>query len=609
MKQIIVILILIFSTFSFSQEGTDSQLAQFYFNNGEFEKALPYCQKVFTKENSKFNFKRLYECLVNTSNNKDAEKILKKQIAANRDDFEYPIILADFYEKSEKPKESLKVYKDLIDEFAPSSYTIIPLYQALRQANKNDFAFEALTKARKTLKNDFPLNIQFAEMYLLNKETDKMIEEYLNLLESNSSTIDLVQNSLSRYIDFSLEENKEIDLLKEKLLTKIQKRPNDFVYSEMLIWLLIQKKQFNSAIIQAQALDKREMGDGYRVLEIGNMCLQNKNYEAARLAYKYVISLGEDKQFYYPSEYALLNSRYVEISEQRNYSQEEIQESLNEFNQVLTRLGISRSSVEIVKQYAHILAFYGNDAPKAVETLKQTLALAGLTSMQTAELKMLLADIYVIQDDIWESSLLYMQVDKEFKFEPIGFEAKFKNARIFYYDGDFKFAQSQLDILKQSTTKLIANDAMKLSILITDNYGLDSNFTAMSKFAQADLLLEQHQYDKAFELYDTIIKAFPYHGLSDEILLRKAQAMQQQGKWNEAVVYLNDLLKYHAQDILADDALFQLGTIYEVNLSDKEKALEMYKKILFEYKGSLYTAEARKRMRLLRGDNLEDFEL
>ncbi len=604
-----IFLILFCINFSLTQEGTDSQLAQFYFNNGEFEKALPYCQKVYSIENSKFNFKRLYDCLLNTSNNKDAEKILKKQVAANKDDFEYPIMLADFYQKTEKPKESLKIYKDLIEEFAPSSYSILPLYQALRTANKNDLAMEALQKGRKSLKDDFPLNIQFAEMYILNKETEKMIEEYLNLLESNSSSIDMVQNSLARYIDFSLETStgsaSDTDLLKEKLLTKVQKKPNDFVFSEMLIWLLIQKKQFNSAIIQAQALDKRENGEGIRVLEIGNMCLQNKNYGAARLAYKYVVSLGEDKQFYYPAEFALLNSRYIEITEQRNYAPNEVQETLNEFNQVITRLGISRNSIEIVKQYAHILAFYGNDTPKAVETLKKALALAGLTSIQSAELKMLLADIYVIQDEIWESSLLYMQIDKDFKFEPIGFEAKFKNARIFYYDGDFKFAQSQLDILKQSTTKLIANDAMKLSILITDNYGLDSNFTAMSKFALADLLLEQHQYDKAFELYDTIVKAFPYHGLADEILLRKSQAMQQQGKWNEAIVFLNDLLKMHGDDILADDAVFQLASIYEVNLADKEKAIEMYKKILFEYKGSLYTAEARKRLRILRGDEIE----
>jgi tetratricopeptide (TPR) repeat protein len=226
----------------------------------------------------------------------------------------------------------------------------------------------------------------------------------------------------------------------------------------------------------------------------------------------------------------------------------------------------------------------------------------GLTDMQRAEIKMSLADVLVLQDDIWQASLYYMQVDKDFKYEPIGHEAKFKNARIFYYDGDFVFAQSQLDVLKQSTSKLIANDAMKLSILITDNLGLDSNYTAMNLFAKADLLLEQHQYPAAFHLYDTILLAFPYHGLADEIYLRKAQAMQQQGKWEEAVQFLEKIVSDHGDDILADDAVFQLGEIYEKHLKNPEKAAEYYKKILFDFKGSLLTVEARKRFRALRGD-------
>jgi tetratricopeptide (TPR) repeat protein len=606
MRNIFFIFFLCFGKLVFSQEGTDLQLAQYYFSNGEYEKALPYCQKVFSKDNSKFNFKRLYECLLKTEKEKDAEKILRRQITSNPEEFEYPILLAELYKKQEKPKDVQKIYKELIDDYAISIYTIIPLYQAFRQANLNDQAILALEKGRKSFKNNFPLNIQFAEMYSLNKETDKMIEEYLNLLDANSQNLDLVQNSLSKTIDFSIESSKEVDFLKEKLLTKVQKNPNDFVYSEMLIWLFIQRKQFNSAIIQAQALDKREKGEGFRVYEIGNICLQNNNYKAAKDAFKYVVSLGEDKQLYFNAEFSLLNTSYVEITEQRNFSSAEINETLNDYKKVIDRVGISRNSVEILKQYAYIKAYFAKQKEEAVELLKQAMKIPGLTSIQLAEIKMLLADVYVLLDDIWESSLLYMQIDKDFKFEPIGFEAKFKNARIFYYDGDFDFAQSQLDILKQSTTKLIANDAMNLSILITDNYGLDSNYVAMSKFAQADLLLEQHQYEKAFELYDSIIKDFPFHGLSDEILLRKSLAMQDQGKWDKAIEYLNELLKFHPQDILADDAVFQLANIYENKLFDKEKAEEYYKKILFDYKGSLFTAEARKRFRILRGDAVEE---
>ena len=202
-----------------------------------------------------------------------------------------------------------------------------------------------------------------------------------------------------------------------------------------------------------------------------------------------------------------------------------------------------------------------------------------------------------------------MQIDKDFKFEPIGQEAKFKNARIFYYDGEFNFAQSQLDVLKQSTTKLIANDAMDLSLLITENFGLDSNYEAMYWFAKGDLLIEQHKYDEAFTYFDSIQTKYNYHSLGDDILLKKSFAMQLQGKWNDAVQYLDELLKYYAFDILADDAVFQLGDIYENHLMDSEKAAEYYKKILFEYKGSLHTIEARKRFRALRGDVTTDDEI
>jgi len=223
---------------------------------------------------------------------------------------------------------------------------------------------------------------------------------------------------------------------------------------------------------------------------------------------------------------------------------------------------------------------------------------------ELARVKMALSDTHVLHGDVWEASLLYMQVDSDFKFEPIGHEAKFKNARIFYYDGEFEFAQSQLDVLKQSTTKLIANDALKLSLFILDNYGLDSNYIAMSLFANADLLIEQHRYDEAFKLFDSIVKEYPAHSLGDEMLLKKSYSYQLRGQWNKAISSLEDLMKYYPDDILADDALYQLGDIYENHLLNNEKAAEYYRRLLFDYKGSLYTTEARKRFQEIRTEEI-----
>jgi tetratricopeptide (TPR) repeat protein len=417
-----------------------------------------------------------------------------------------------------------------------------------------------------------------------------------------------VQTILSRQIDFAEADEKTYEIVRTSLLERIQKRPDSFVYNEMLIWLFIQKRNFSAALSQAQALDKRTEQTGSRVMELGKICVENRMYDVARKAYQYVKGLGESLPNYYAAENALLNVRFLEVTTNRNYSTVELNATLAEYNQVIKRIGKKRQAIELLIEMGHIMAFYGDKADSAILLLNDALNIAGLTDIQKAEVKMQLADIHVLHGDIWEASLLYLQIESDFKFEPIGFEAKFKNARIYYYDGEFDFAQSQLSVLKESTSKLISNDAINLSLLITDNFGLDSNYQAMNWFAKADLLIEQHQYTEAFSLFDSIITTYPYHSLGDEILLRKSKAMQLQGEWTKAIAYLEELLKYHGTDILADDALFQLGDIYQFQLNDPEKAAEFYKKILFEYKGSLYGIEARKRYRELRGDKLTEDE-
>ncbi len=607
MKYLFVLFVLLSAgSASFAQESTDQQLANLYYNNGEYAKALEYFEKLVNKQSTKFDVLRYAECLEKTANLKEAEKVLKKGRSQFATDLEFPILLGEFYERTERVDQANKLYEELIKDASTNGYKVVELYDVFRKRGKTETALKTLEAGRKQLKKAYPLQLQFAEVYGLLGRTDDMIDEYFSLLDEFPNYRSGVEASLSKQIDFVNDETGIYTKIKEKLLQKIQKKPNETIYAEMLIWLFIQKKEFKSALVQSEALDRREKGQGSRVMELAETCVQNADYPTARNAFNYVIGLGDTEPNFYRAYSSLLNVRFREITYDKNYNQSDITAAVSEYRSAIKIIGWNRNAIRVARELAIIQAYYGNDAAAASVLLDSCLTMPGLTDLQKAEIKMSLADVLVLQNDIWQASLYYMQIDKEFKFETIGHEAKFKNARIFYYDGDFTFAQSQLDVLKQSTSKLIANDAMKLSILITDNLGLDSNYTAMNLFAQADLLLEQHQFTQAFILYDTIQQAFPYHGLSDEIYLRKAQAMQQQGKWEEAVTFLEKIVTLHGDDILADDAVFQLGEIYEKHLNNPEKAAEYYKKILFEFKGSLLTVEARKRFRALRGDVLED---
>lgn len=602
MKGIVVIFFLFVAQGMFAQTSTDQQLANLYYTNGEFDKALTYFEKIINKQSPKFEVLRYVECLEKTNQLKEAEKVLKKQVSSNEGDLEYIILLGDFYERNQKQDQANKLFGDLIKTTSSNGYQAVELYSNFIRRGKVDWGLKTLEATRKELKKDYPLQLQFAEVYSLLGRTDEMIDEYFDVIDQFPNYAPQVQTALSQQIDFQEDNNGVYQKLKDKLLTRIQKKPGETVYAEMLIWLFVQKKEFKSALNQAQALDKREKGNGQRVMDLAETFVENQDYVTARAAYNYVMAYGKDAPLYYRAYTDLLNVRYREIVLEKKYQETDVAAAISEYKQALNDVGLNRNTVGIAKELATIQAYYGNDALEAGQLLDSCLKMPGLTDMQRAEIKMTLADVLVLQDDIWQASLYYMQVDTDFKFEAIGSEAKYKNARIFYYDGDFKFAQSQLDVLKESTSKLIANDAMKLSVLITDNLGLDSNYTAMYQFAQADLLLEQHRFDAAFRLFDSINAAFPFHGLADEILLRRALAMKYQGKWNEALVFLEKITVDHKEDILADDAVFQMAEIYEKHLNDKEKAAEFYKKILFDYKGSLLTVEARKRFRALRGD-------
>jgi len=612
-KELMRLIIFLFSLFSltaaWSQTETDIQLAQHYYASGELDKALPYYEKIYNSSPTKVYFNRYFECLVATKDYKSAEKLLKKQINQNRSDYDMKVMLAQFYEDIGEAEKAEKSYKEIIDNLPENPSQIINIYQTLASKQKFEMAKTVLDKGKK-LASYYPFNFQYADLYAQMGKKKEMIAEYLDYLEQQPTTIESIEASLAARLDLSASENADYILLKEQLLIKSQKLNASVVFSELLIWMYTQSKNFDGAYTQVVAIDKRFKGDGYRVFELGEICVENKNYQVARKCFNYVISLGENSENYILAYKGLLNTHFLQITTNRNFSKSEIDSTVITYEQALNKLGKSRLTLPVVLEYTTILAFYADQSDKAQEELKSAMNFSGLTDVQKAQIKMQLADINVLSGDIWEASILYMQIDNDFKFESIGQEAKFKNAKVFYYDGEFDYAQAQLNVLKESTSKLIANDAMQLSVMITDNYGLDSNFQVMSWFANADLLIEQHKYTEAFSLYDSIQLNFPYHSLADEILFKKGKAMEMRGEWQKALDYYEDLLKFHGQDILADDALFRSGDIQENNFSNKEKALEFYRRLAIDYKGSLYSAEARKRIRLLRGDkNISDDEL
>jgi TolA-binding protein len=268
----------------------------------------------------------------------------------------------------------------------------------------------------------------------------------------------------------------------------------------------------------------------------------------------------------------------------------------------IAEVGKKAETVIMIKELAHVKTFYLNKTDESIALLREAIDMPGGYKKTQALCKLELGDVLVFTGDVWESSLLFSQVELDFKDDVLGNEARFRNARISYFNGDFEWAQGQLDALKASTSKLISNDAIDLSLLITDNFNMDTTQVPMQMYARADLLNYQNRFEEAHTTLDSIINIYPAHSLTDEIKMMKAGIALKQGKIETARDIYQDVLNLHFADITADDALFKLAELYQYRFNDTTKAMELYEKLISEYPGSLYVVEARKRFREMRGD-------
>lgn len=585
-----------------AQPSTDEQLAQQFYQNKEFDKALEYYEKLYNKKSPQLFYTPYLNCLLETKDFKKAEKIAKKQIKQNPESLNFVVDLGTVYIRSEEPDKAKSTWEQAIKsiKFDDQVFAVANAFIAIQQ---NDYAIAAYLKGRKISRNNYPYSFELATIYNTKGDKIGMINELLSALEINDSYLQSVQNALQTSFGNDADP-KQNELLKTELLKRIAKSPDKTILSELLIWMQIQQKDWEGAFIQGKALDKRKKEEGNRMMGLGQLFAQNEAYDVAIKAYQYIIAKGPSVYYYTNARIELLNVYYQKVVSKGNYTPADLTELEKNYNTTITELGKSASTVPLLKNLAHLQAFYLNKTTEAIALLEETIAIPQLESHLQAECKLELADILLMTGDIWEASLRYSQVEKTFKHDEIGQEAKFRVAKISYYTGDFKWAQAQLDVLKGATAKLIANDAMDLSLLISDALAIDTNEAPLMIFARADLLAFQNKDEQAKLTLDSINTLYPNHALADDILYKKAQIELKHAKYTEAAALYENILKNYGEDILGDDALFKLADLNENQFKNPDKAKELYQQLLEKYPGSLYVVESRKRYRKLRGDSI-----
>lgn len=577
-------------------QNQELALAREYLSKGEYQKAEVIYSKMIDDQRL---FPTVYpdylKTLLAQNNHKEAEKLVKKAAKRYPGQISYNIDLGIVYQAAGDNSAAEKHFDKLISQLKAEEVMVAA--STFIQNELFDHAERAYLRGRELSKNPFEHNRALIALYTFRQKRENLISESLNLLQENEGELIYVQNMLQN----SLQEEKDFDALEKELITRVQQHPDLLAYNELLIWLYIQRRDFYSALLQARSVDRRTRSGGTRVMELGAISARNKDYQGAIEAYEYIIKEYPDGPYYLIARQRLIHAREEQVENTFPVDMEKIRALISDYEALLGEVGRNAQTVEVLQHMASLYAFHLDDKNKAIELLQEAIAMPRAKPDFVAESKLTLGDIHLLKGEPWESTLLYSQVEKTHKETPTGHEAKLRNARLNYYKGDFELAQAHLDILKMATSREIANDAMDLSLLITDNTGLDTSTVAMEEYAAIELLIFQNKLAEAQTRLDAMLQRFPGHSLTDEIHFRKATIHERAGEFGQAVASLGKVVSA-PNDILSDDALFKMAQIYEENLKDTQKAQELYNEFLVKHKGSIYVAEARKRFRNLRGD-------
>ena len=580
--------------FSVTLNAQEDLVAREYFTNGEFEKALTSYKKLYNKNTNNTNYLlQLVKVEQQLELYKDAEARLLEVLDTNK----YPELLVELGYNYNLQNDSInanKYYDQAIkslDENTNNAYRVGRTFENLSLLN------QAITTYKKAMQLNprLEFNMQLARIYGAQGEVEKMFESYIDLVETSYSYLNTIKRSISEFISDDASNQNNI-FLKKILLKKIQ-QSQDLIWNEMLSWLFIQQKDYNKAFAQEKAIYKRQMQSLDRLVELGLIAENQKQYDDAIAVFNFIIQNTQD------IDTKLVGNLKVLLIKTKIATANDYPNIQKDYETLFETYGKTTQTLNLQINYAHFLAFNFNQQDQAISILKNALKFK-ISEYDLAPVKLELGDILILKEKFNEALIYYTQIERNLKNSTIAQEARFKIAKASYYKGDFKWAESQLKILKSSTSQLTANDALDLKLLISDNRAEDSLQIALTKYAKADLLAFQNKNDQAINILNSVLTDHKTEVIVPQALLKQAVLFEIKNEFENAKSNYQRIITDFKDSILLDNALYNLAELLVNHLNQPEEAKKLYEQLLFNHSDSIYAVDARKKFRALRGDTL-----
>lgn len=580
----------------FGQLPPEEQLADEYFSEGEYEKALELYQKLFkNKEETRLVFK-ITQSYLALNQFQDLHLFLEKSIKKNPNEPLFSALKGFVFLQEKKDNEAIKIWNSLLTKITKEE-DFLKVANFLFKNRQFQWAEKFYLQGRNTLKSSHLFANELSETYIALEDYTKATLELVALMCEKGVPPETIKGKIAIITD-----EKSYDAIEKALLQSVTKYKDNILVLELLFDFYVQSENYEEAFAQIKQIDRILQDGNSRMFQYAKTLQNNQKYEESNQVLDYILQRPQKSPFHLSAlQEKAVNYEQI-VFETKPIDLEKVRNAVKNYDELLNTYGRQPQFFDAIYRKANLCIFYLNNLDTALKELEAIENMPSLSPQNKSKAKLLIGDIYLLQNEVAKSELKYTEVEKSNKDAQIGALAKFKQAMLFYYRGDFEMAKAYFKVLKDNTSNDISNDAIDMFLLIQDNTGLDTTTEALSRFAKAQLYIYQKQYSLALEALDSLQLKFPNHPLKDDIIWQKAQIAYNQNNIEKTLFFLEQILNHHSPGVYSDDALFLKAEIYDYILKDPQKAMDFYLQIITDYPGSIYKVNARKRIRILRGD-------
>ena len=582
-----------------NQRQLNERLARELYHKKDYVKARDIYKNLYDNYGQVGYFNQYADCLILTGDYEAAEKAYKAFLKKDPKNWKSHVDLAYVYQQQGDNPKAVKYLNKVIKDVPDTKNAINDVANLLRARSFNETALNLYDRGAKNPNIKYSFSLEKAYAYNSMLDFENATECYLQFLKEKPEQYEMVKNRLRVMMMYDLNGNVD-DVIRMALLRKTQAEPENEEFSSLLMWFSLQQQDYELALMQLKALDKRGKGDYENdIIYVAQIAGDNRQYDIAIEAYDYILKKSGEGVFYVQATVGFISNSYAKAVAEGNHDKRFYESLSAKIDEAFKYNGFSKDIIRLVPVQADILAFELGRYDDAKALLNNVLEL-NLSQNDKAVLKMKLADIYLLTDEVWEATLLYSQIEKALKNEPIAHEARFKNAQMRYFIGEFEWANAALNVLKAATSKLVANDAMTLSLTISDNLEYDT--VALRRIAKADYYIYQKRYTLANQTLDSVVAYNPNEVSLPNVFYRKAKIAVNEGDLVLADSLYKRVYAGYADSYIADEALIDDALLLENQLNRKEEAMDCYARLFDCYTASVYVAQARKSYRRLRDE-------